>query len=67
MDTPTKTGLDALKTVSKRVVHKAAESAGDFIGNKIVNKIVKPKPVPDANSRNFEEIVILSEKKILKR
>ena len=34
MDTATKTGLDAGKTASKRVVQKTADAAGDLIGNK---------------------------------
>ena len=45
------TGLDALKTVSKRLVYKAAETAGEFIENKIADKIVKPKHVIDENPR----------------
>ena len=32
------TGLDALKTASKTLVHKAAEATGKFIGNKIAEK-----------------------------
>ena len=46
MDTATKTGIDAAKTTSKRVVQKTAEAAGDLIGNKIADKITsigKPK------------------------
>ena len=39
MDTATKTGIDAAKTASKRVVQKAAEATGDFIGNKIADGI----------------------------
>ena len=39
MDTATKTGIDAAKTVSKRVVCFTAETAGDLIGNKIADKI----------------------------
>ena len=35
-------GLDALKIASKKVVHKAAE-AMCILGNKIGDKIVKPK------------------------
>ena len=38
----TKTGLDAAKTASKKVVYKTAEATGEFIVNKI-----------DANSRNY--------------
>ena len=52
------TGLDALKTASKKVVHKK----GEFLGNKITDKIVKPKHVIDENPRNFKEIIILAEK-----
>ena len=33
MDTATKTGIDAAKTASKRVVQKTAEATGDLIGN----------------------------------
>ena len=39
MDTETKTGIDATKTASKRVVQKTAEATGDLIENKIANKI----------------------------
>ena len=39
MDTATKTGMDAAKTASKRVVQKTAEATGDLIGNKIADKI----------------------------
>ena len=46
MDTATKTGIDATKTASERVVQKTAEATGDLIGNKIADKITsigKPK------------------------
>ena len=39
IDTATKTGIDAAKTSSKRVVQETAEAAGDLIGNKIADKI----------------------------
>ena len=39
MDTATKTGIDAAKTASKRVVQKTAETARDLVGNKIADKI----------------------------
>ena len=50
MDTATKTGIDAAKTASKRVVQKTAEATGDLIGNKIADKITligKPKEKPE--------------------
>ena len=37
--TATKTGMDAAKIVSKRVVQKIAEATGDLIGNIIADKI----------------------------
>ena len=39
MDTATKTGIDAAKTTSKRVVKKTAEATGDLIESKIADKI----------------------------
>ena len=39
LDTATKTGIDAAKAASKRVVQKTAEATGDLIGNKIADKI----------------------------
>ena len=38
IDTATKTGIDAAKTASRRVVEKTEEATGDLIGNKIANK-----------------------------
>ena len=34
LDTATKTGVDALKTSSKKVVHKTGEATGDLIETK---------------------------------
>ena len=48
MDTATKTGIDAAKIASKRVVKKAAEATENLIGNKIANKIInKTKKVQE--------------------
>ena len=63
MDTATKARLDALKTPFKKVVHKASEATGEFIGNEINDKIVEPKLVPNENTRDVDKIVILPEKK----
>ena len=38
-DNLVKTGIDAAKTASKRVVQKTAETTRDLIGNKIADKI----------------------------
>ena len=52
------TGVNYLKSAFKKVVQKAAEAAGGFTGNKIADKIVKPKYILDENPRNVEEIII---------
>ena len=54
---------DALKTVTKKVAHKAAKATGEVIGNRIANKIVEPKPVSDVNLRNVAEVSIPLEKR----
>ena len=62
MDTATKTGIDAAKTASKRVVQKTAEATGDLIGNKIADKITligKPKEKETKKQNKF----ILHQKK----
>ena len=61
MDAATKTGMDAAKIASKRVVQKTAEATGDLIGNKIADEITsigKPK-----EKEKPEEIYILPEKR----
>ena len=65
MDAATKTGIDAAKIASKRVVQKTAEAAGDLIGNKIADKITsigKPKEIPKTKEKP-EEIYIPPEKR----
>ena len=49
------------KTATKKVAHKTGEASGEFMESKINDKTVKLIPVPDANSINLEEIVILLE------
>ena len=57
MDAATKTRQYDLKATSEKVVHKSAKATSEFIGKKIADKIVKPKPIIDESSRNVEEIV----------
>ena len=62
MDTATKTGIDAAKTASKRVVQKTAEDTGDLIGHKIADTITslgKPKE----KTKTKEKIYISPEKR----
>ena len=64
METATKTGIDAAKTGSKRVVQKTAEAAGDLIKNKIADKITSlGKTNSKENEDEKQEIYIPSEKR----
>ena len=59
MDTATKAGIGAAKTVSKRVLQKTAEATGDLIGNKIADKITSiGKPKEKKKTNKIEEIYI---------
>ena len=62
MDTATKTGIDAAKTASKRVVQKTAEASGDLIGNKIADKITSVGKSNEKTNKP-EEISIPQEKR----
>ena len=60
MDAAAKTGVDAAKTASKRVVQKTAEATGDLIGNKIADNITSLAK-PKEKTKKVEEIYILPE------
>ena len=63
METETKTGIDAAKTASKRVVQKTAEAAGALIGNEKADKITSvDKSKNEEKAKKVEEIYILPEK-----
>ena len=47
IDTATKTGVDAAKTASKRIVQKTAEATRDLIGNQIADKITSASKTKD--------------------
>ena len=64
MDAATKTGIDAAKTASKKVIQKTAEATGDLIGNKIDAKITSiGKPKEKEKTKEIEEIYIPPEKR----
>ena len=54
------TGLDTVKTTSKKVVHKA----GKFIGNKTAYAVTKSHDDKIEKQEHVGEIIILLEKKI---
>ena len=61
------TGLDFLKTTSKKVVHKTGEILGNKISDAVtksnINKIVKTVTGINESSRNLEELIIPPEKR----
>ena len=66
MDTATKTGVDAAKAASKRVVQKNWEATRDLIGNKIADKITslgKTESKEKEKEKEEQEIYIPSEKR----
>ena len=63
MGTATKTGIDAAKTASKRIVQKTAEATGDLIGNKISDKITSIGKPKEKETKKMEEIYIAPEKR----
>ena len=64
LDAATKTGIDAAKTASKRVVQKTAEATADLIGNKIADKITSVGKTKEKEKTNKpEEIYIPPEKR----
>ena len=62
MDTATKTGIDAAKTASKRVVQKTVEATRDLISNKIADKITLVGKTKEKKNKP-EEIYIPPEKR----
>ena len=64
MDTEIKTGIDAAKTASKRVVQETAKATRDLIGNKIADKITSfGKTKSKEKEEERQEIYIPPEKR----
>ena len=63
IDPATKTGIDAAKTASQRVVQKAVEVAVDLVGNKRDDKITSIGKPKEKETKEIEEIYIPPEKR----
>ena len=63
IDTATKTGIDAAKTASKRVVQKTAKATGDLIRNEIADKITSIGKPKEKKNKKTQEIYIPREKR----
>ena len=61
--TATKTGIDAAKTASKKVVQKTAETTEDLIENKLTDKITSIGKPKEKETKKTEEIYIPPEKR----
>ena len=62
MNIATKTGIDAAKIMSKRVVQKTAEAIGDLTGNKIADRITSVGKTKE-KTHKAKEIYIPPEKR----
>ena len=66
INTATKAEMDAEKTALKRVVQKTTEATGDFIRNKIADKITsigKQKEKEKEKTKEIKEIYLPPEKR----
>ena len=64
IDTATKTGIDAAKTASKRVVQNTAEAPENLIGNKTADQITSiGEPKEKEKTKEIEEIYIPPQKR----
>ena len=65
IDTTKKQGNEFAKTAGKRIVQKSAEATGDFIGNKIADKITSlgKSKNKEKETNKEEEIIIPPEKR----
>ena len=65
MDIATKTGIDAAKTASKRVVQKTGQVTGDLIENKVAEKITSVGKSKEKEKIKKVEEIYIPPKKIL--
>ena len=64
LDSAKKSTTDAIKTVSKRAIQKAAEATGDLIGNKTADKIASVSKISSKELQNEDELEIPKERYI---
>ena len=63
MDTATKTGMDAARIASKKVVRRTAEATGDLIGNKRADKITSLGKTKSKEKENEEQGIYMPPEK----
>ena len=67
VDTAKKSATDAIKTASKRAIHKTTEATGDLVGNKIAAKItsVSKKPTKKLSTIDEDEELTTPQKRYI--
>ena len=63
VDTAKKSAADAIKTASKRVIQKTAESTDELISNKIADKIISVSQKKSNNNNNTDDVELFTHKK----
>ena len=63
LDSAKKSTTDAIKTASKKVIQKTAETTEDLIGNKIADKITSVLKKSNNNNNNNEDAELAAHKK----
>ena len=63
MDTATKTGMDAARIASKKVVRRTAEATGDLIANKRADKITSLGKTKSKEKENEEQGIYMPPEK----
>ena len=63
LDTATKTGMDAARIASKKVVRRTAEATGDLIGNKRADKITSLGKTKSKEKENEEQGIYIPPEK----
>ena len=63
VDTAKKSAADAIKTASKRVIQKTAESTDELISNKIADKIISVSQKKSNNNNNTDDVELSTHKK----
>ena len=66
MHTTTKTGIDAAKIASKRLVQKTEGADGDLIGNKLADEITSSGKTKSKEKENERQEIYIPPKKVSK-
>ena len=63
VDAAKKSATDAVKTASKRKIHKTVEAIGELIGNKIADKLSSVSKKKSNNNNDDDDVELATHKK----